>query len=118
MNLKKCILALCWLVTPSLFAAGDSTSENDRERGNISFDASTEAAFDRSGNHITHSFGPDGVLLADHHGTMGSVTVARIGVSGDLEYLCTTDKEAAINFMSGGISAVRESTVELHLEER
>jgi len=79
---------------------------------------STEAAFDRSGKHVTHSFRADGVMLAEYHGTMGSVTVARVGKDGQIEHLCTTDREEAIQFMSGEEPVKRESLVELHLEAR
>lgn len=118
MNLKKCLLALCWLFSPSAFSVGDSQTPGDNGLEDLSFSPSTEAAFDRSGAHVTHSFGADGVLLAEYHGTMGSVTVARVGADGRIEHLCTTDREAAIQFMSGERQSKRKSVVELNLEAR
>lgn len=118
MNLKKCLLAICWLFSPSAFAVGDSQTPGDAGHEAISFGPSTEAAFDRSGTHVTHSFGADGVLLADHHGTLGHVTVARVGAGGRIEYLCTNDRDAAIEFMSGETTEKRASRVEIHLEAR
>lgn len=118
MNLKKCLLALGWLISPSAFSAEDPASPGDAEPGNISFSPSIEAAFDHSGKHVTHSFDADGMLMAEYHGTMGSVSVARVGADGRIEQLCTTDREAAVRFMSGAVQQRRESVVELHLEAR
>ena len=118
MNLKKCLLTLCWLFSPSAFAVGESQTPGDAGREEVSFVPSTEAAFDRSGNHVTHSFGADGVLRTEYHGTFGNVTVARVSADGRIEHMCTTDREAAIKFMSGGTTTQLKAVVELQLDER
>ena len=50
---------------------------------------------------LTHSTLADGSVIADHNGSMGNVTVARMGPGGIIETFCTTDETAARAWMAG-----------------
>jgi hypothetical protein len=66
----------------------------------IVLSAETEAAFDRSGKRLTSRSMPDGSVVSDHNGSLQNVTVARVGPDGRIETYCTTDREAAVNWMA------------------
>jgi len=96
------ILSLVCLLTFSqaIIAAGpDKHKYTPREK--IKFASSTKAAFDHSGDRISHSTLADGTQLAEHNGTLGNVSVARIGPDGAVETFCTGDEEAARAWMAG-----------------
>ena len=67
----------------------------------IEFTPGIKAAFDRSGQHITHHSLPDGSVMANHHGSAGHITLARINTNGVLESFCNTDEAAARAWMAG-----------------
>ena len=58
-------------------------------------------AFDHSGHTIGHSKNEDGSRMAQHHGTLGHVTVARLGADGKIETICTTEENTARAWMAG-----------------
>lgn len=93
-------------VIPVLFLPLTSTAaEQDKHsytpKDQITFAPATMAAFDHSGKKITHRTLADGSLATEHNGTMGNVTVARLGPDGKIETFCTTDSEAARAWMAG-----------------
>jgi len=80
----------------SRLAIAAETGEPEPTAGNqITFAPSTEAAFDHSGSRVIHSILADGSRFADHNGSMGNVSVARLGADGNIETFCTTDEAAA-----------------------
>lgn len=71
------------------------------DRASIRLAPATERAFDRSGLRVSRRTLPNGSQVADHNGTMQNVTVARVGEDGTIETFCTTEQEAALDFLSG-----------------
>ena len=57
-------------------------------------------------------------MMAEHNGTMGNVTVARLGADGRLETLCTTDEKAAKTWMAGEDESPRMATLNLEDKEK
>lgn len=96
------ILLLVFLLSfsPALLAAG-AGEHKYTPREQIEFEPSTLAAFDHSGEKVTYRTLADGTEVAEHNGTIGNVTVARLGPDGKIETLCTSDEEAARAFMAG-----------------
>lgn len=68
---------------------------------NIEFSNVTRTAFDHSGQRVIRSTLADGTQVADHNGSMGNITVARMGADGNIETFCTTDETAAKAWMAG-----------------
>ena len=83
-----------------LFSAGP-VEHKYTPKDQIEFAPSTKAAFDHSGDRITHSTLADGSQVAEHNGTLGNVSVARMGPDGTIETFCTGDEEAARAWMAG-----------------
>ena len=91
-----CLLAF----SQTLIAAGpDKHKYTPKEQ--IKFSPSTGLAFDHSGATVVHRTLPDGSQFADHNGSMGNVTVARLGADGSMETFCTSDEDAARAWMAG-----------------
>ena len=84
----------------ALIAAGPD-EQKFTPRDQVEFAASTQAAFDHSGDRISYSTLADGSQLAEHNGTLGTVTVARLGPDGTMETFCTSDEDAARAWMAG-----------------
>jgi hypothetical protein len=100
-NAKLLLVFTGLLVTPPCIAAeaGDASRFTDKHQ--IEFSPSSKLAFDRSGNRVSHLFLAGGVMLAEHNGTMGNVTVARLGADGAVETFCTTSETAAKAWLAG-----------------
>lgn len=96
-NLKY-FLVVCGLL--SLPALAPASEDRTATGETIEFAPVSKAAFDRSGTRVSHRFLPGGAMLAEHNGTMGHVTVARLGADGRMETLCTTDENAARAWMA------------------
>lgn len=91
----------CILVSPQLLVAAEPGEHRYTSKDQINFAAATLAAFDHSGKQVSRSVSADGTITADHNGSMGSVTVARLEANGTVATLCTTDIAAAKSWMAG-----------------
>lgn len=112
-NAKLLLVLTGLLVTPPCIAAEAGDSQRFTDKDQIEFSPSSKLAFDRSGNRVSHLFLTGGVMLAEHNGSMGNVTVARLGADGALETFCTTSEAAAKAWLAGeGLAAPIQ---ELHL---
>jgi hypothetical protein len=101
MKLLSFLSLVCLLsFSQVLFAAGP-VEHKYTPKEQIEFAPSTKAAFDHSGASVIHSTLPDGSRFADHNGSMGNVTVARLGADGSMETFCTSDEDAARAWMAG-----------------
>jgi hypothetical protein len=92
---------ICFLTFPQVLIAAGPTEQKFTPKDQIKFSPSTEVAFDHSGDRITHSTLADGSQVAEHNGTLGNVTVARLGPDGTMETFCTSDEDAARAWMAG-----------------
>lgn len=98
------------LASPSLMAEENST-HHFTPKDQIRFSPSTTDAFDFSGRKVTEVRLPDGTIMANHNGTMQSVTVARVAADGSIETFCTTSEAEAREFMAGGITKPNTAAV-------
>ena len=98
-----CTLVLALLFASSINAQDPPTGPAVQlpDRASIRLAPATERAFDRSGQLVTRRTLPNGAQVAEHNGTMQNVTVARIGEDGKIETFCTTEQEAALDFLAG-----------------
>jgi len=100
----KCVHYLslfCILASPQLLIAAEPGEHRYTPKEQIAFSPATMLAFDHSGQSVIHSKMADGSQVADHNGSMGNVTVARIGPDGVIETFCTTDEAVAKAWMAG-----------------
>jgi len=88
---------------PQILTANEQGKQRFTPKEQIKFAPATQTAFDHTGNRITHRTMPDGSRAADHNGSMGNVTVARMGPDGNIETYCTTDEANAKAWMAGEI---------------
>jgi len=105
MRYIKYLVLVCIFFGPQLGFSAENPEIAYTPKEQINFNVSTLKAFDHSGKSITHSVHTDGAVSADHNGSMGNVTVARIGANGNIETFCTTDERAAKAFMAGELGA-------------
>jgi len=89
------------LAAPQLLIAAEPGEHRYTPKQQISFSPTTMRAFDHSGKAVIHRKMVDGSHAADHNGSMGNVTVARLGPDGMIETFCTTDETAAKVWMAG-----------------
>ena len=101
MKIMGFLSLICLLVFPQVLIAAGPTEQKFTPKDQIKFTPSTKAAFDHSGTNVIHSTLADGSRFADHNGSMGNVTVARLGADGSMETFCTSDEEAARAWMAG-----------------
>ena len=101
MSFRKHLIIATLLINPVLLAAEAQKEHKYTAREEIVFAHSSRVAFDRSGKILTHSIQADGSLRAEHNGSLGNVTVARLGANGEMETFCTTDEAAARSWMAG-----------------
>ena len=113
MKLIKGIALLVILVSPQLVFSAENPEVRYTSKDQIKFKVLTQKAFDHSGKFVTHSVHADGSESANHNGSMGNVTVARIGADGKIETYCTTDEAAAKSFMAGEFDPNRTGTTDL-----
>lgn len=92
---------LCILASPQLLFAAEPGEHRYTPKEQIVFSSATMRAFDHSGQAVIHRKMPDGSHVADHSGSMGNVTVARMGPDGVIETFCTTDETDARAWMAG-----------------
>jgi len=103
MNHIKYLVLVCILCGPQMgFAAGKSDHKYTPKE-QIVFSPEAMIAFDRSGRSITHQTRRDGSTMSEHNGSMGNVTVARLGPDGKIEIFCTHDAESAKAWIAGEI---------------
>ena len=94
------VFSLCFAKSP--IACCRRTKRTSVYRlGADSICAPSQAAFDHSGKMVTRSVMADGSIVAEHNGSLGNVTVARLGPDGKVETFCTTDAVAARSWMAG-----------------
>lgn len=101
MKCVRYLSLLCILASPQPLIAAEPGEHRYTPKEQIAFSPATMRAFDHSGQAVIHSIMPDGSHAADHNGSMGNVTVARIGPDGAIETFCTTDEAAAKAWMAG-----------------
>jgi len=101
MKFMSYLSLVSFLVCPQVLLAAGSVEHKYAPKGQIKFSPTTMVAFDRSGSKVTHRTMADGSQSADYKGTMGSVTVARMGADGNIETFCTTSEVAARAWMAG-----------------
>lgn len=92
---------VCVLASAQMVFAAEAAEHRYTAKERIAFSPATQRAFDRSGKHITHSKRADGSSMSEHNGSMGNVTVARLGPDGKVETYCTSDERAAKAWMAG-----------------
>jgi len=88
------------ILIPISTAAAETSEVPSTPREAISLSAETELAFDHSGKRVTSRSLPDGSVVSNHNGSLQNVTVARMGPDGKIETFCTTDREAAVDWMA------------------
>ena len=91
----------CFLACPQLLIAAEQGKHKYTAKEKIVFSPATLVAFDRSGKRMTHRTAADGSTMTEHNGSMGNVTVARLGPDGKVETFCTTDESSARGWMAG-----------------
>ena len=101
MRLFSYLSLVCFLACPQIVLAADPSGHKFTPKEQINFAPATRTAFDHSGSRVIHSTLADGSRFADHNGSMGNVTVARLGADGTMETFCTTDESAARAWMAG-----------------
>jgi len=111
----KYLALVCVFCGPQMGLAEDREEHRYTPKDKISFTLPSMAAFDHSGKMVTHHVLADGSKSADHNGSLGNVTVARMGPDGKVETYCTTDADSAKDWMAGEIgqrpNAVQHSPV-------
>ena len=118
MSLGTRLLFLVLLVNPILLMAEQQQTQSYTPAEQILFAPSSQIAFDRSGKYVSEHTLVDGTIMAHHHGSIGNVTVARLGANGVIETYCTTDMNAAKAWMAGEFDVDPSTTVTLNLEEK
>ena len=99
MNMYARALLLA-ILSPMSSAVAQTFDVPSTPREAIVFSNETEVAFDHSGKRVTSRSMPDGTVVSDYNGSLQNVTVARLGPDGRIETFCTTDREAAVNWMA------------------
>ncbi len=89
------------LALPQSLAAAEQTGHRYTPKEQIVFTPATMLAFDHSGKMLVHKVNADGSSITEHNGSLGNVTVARLGPDGKIETFCTTDILAATAWMAG-----------------
>lgn len=97
----KYLALICIVTNPQLAMAVEEVEHKYTDKEQITFSLPTMAAFDHSGKMVAHKTLSNGTEVADYNGSMGNVTVARLGPDGRVETYCTSSIEAAKSFMSG-----------------
>jgi len=115
MNHIKYLVLVCIMCGPQLGFAAEGAGVQYTAKEQIEFSPGSMKAFDHSGKLVKHSVHADGSESADHNGSMGNVTVARIGLDGTIETFCTSDVEAAKAFMAGESHTVSGSVINLRV---
>jgi len=118
MRLEKYLFLVCLLISPQLLLAENKEGHKYTAKEDIAFTPSSQAAFDRSGQMVTHSILADGSLLAEHNGSLGHVTVARLGPDGSVETYCTTHSDAANSWMAGGDTGKFATPLNARVDEK
>jgi len=116
-NLRYLSLA-CFLACPQLLIAAEQDKHKYTAKEKIIFSPATMLAFDRSGKKMTRSKAADGSTLTEHNGSMGNVTVARLGPDGKVETFCTTDASDARNWMAGELDKRAVLSVDVPIMEK
>lgn len=111
MNKTTCLAIAGCFIAPQLLWAANPTGHQYIDKDKIELSPATKVAFDRSGNYAVSRTLTDGTGITELNGSMRSVTVARRGPSGKIETYCTTDQEAAMDWMAGLISPAAEKVV-------
>lgn len=118
--LSLALLSLALLplaLLPLVAAAQDPDTTWFPDRDAIELGVQTERAFDRSARAHVDTPLPSGAVLTDHKGTMQNVTVARLTPDGEIETLCTDNREEALDFLAGvdrrGTAARRAAAADL-----
>ena len=99
MNLFARALLLT-ILSPLSSAVAQTFDVPSTPREAIEFSNEIEVAFDHSGKRVSSRSMADGSVVSDHNGSLQNVTVARIGPDGRIETYCTTDREAAVDWMA------------------
>ena len=118
MRFEKHLFLVCLLVTPPLLGAEEQKGHAYTAREHIAFVPSSQAAFDRSGRMVKDIVLPDGSVMAEHNGSLGNVTVARMGADGSVETYCTTDAYAAKSWMAGNEASKSAVPLNVLVEEK
>lgn len=101
MKYLKYLALVCIVSNPQLLMAAEETEHRYTPKERITFAPATMIAFDRSGKVLTHHKFTDGSTISEHNGSMGNVTVARLGPDGKVETYCTDNASAAKAWMAG-----------------
>lgn len=101
MRFEKLLLLVCLFLSPLFVAAEEKVGHKFTAKGRIVFAPTSQAAFDHSGTLVSQTVLADGSMMAEHNGSLGNVTVARLGSDGKLETFCTSDEDAAKSWMAG-----------------
>jgi hypothetical protein len=117
-NTRTILYFICLLISPLPVIAGEQAERRLTSMDEISFAPSSKAAFDHSGARISSKVLVDGSIVAEHNGSLGNVTVARLGADGRLETFCTTDEDAAKSWMAGGEPGSPDAVANITLREK
>ena len=112
MKYVQYLALVCLLASSQLALSVENAEHKYSSKDQIAFTRPSMAAFDHSGALVVHSVKADGSKVADHNGSMGNVTVARMGPDGKVETYCTTDAKSAKAFMAGEFA--KRSAAALH----
>jgi hypothetical protein len=112
------LFILVLLFNPGLLIAEQEQAPSYTPSEQILFAPSSQIAFDRSGKFVAEHTLVDGAIIAHHHGSIGNVTVARLGANGVVETYCTGDMDAAKAWMAGEFDVNPATAVTINLEEQ
>lgn len=118
MNYVRQLSLAMFLAIPQLLIATEPTEHSYTPREQIGFAPSTMTAFDRSGKLITRRLLADGTTISEHNGSMGNVTVARLGPDGKVETFCTGDASAARSWMAGELGKQPDTSLVVPVMEK
>jgi hypothetical protein len=114
-----CHLSLALLLSVSqLSVAAEPAEHSYTPSEQISFAPATMTAFDRSGKFITQRLLAGGTTISEHNGSMGNVTVARVGPDGKVETFCTGDASAARSWMAGELGKQPDTSLAVPVMEK
>ena len=85
MNYLRHLSLAMILLSPQLLIAAEQPEHQYPPKDQIVWSPSAEIAFDRTGQHVTRRTLADGSATNEFHGSMQSVTVARLGPDGKVE---------------------------------
>ena len=118
MHVARLLLFVLAFCSPGVLNAAGQDHPGYTLKEDIRFSNTTRTAFDHSGQMVVHTTSSDGSISADHNGSIGNVTVARISADGRIETYCTTNEAAATAWMAGEDGSKPDSSLNTPVLEK